>query len=170
MRFAPRRAVLGALLACAGLAAQAQPAPAAPMMTPGSGAMPMRQGAGPGDPARMQERMQRRLDGFKRILQITPAQEGAFNAWAAAMQPSAQVMQQRRAMRGELARLTTPERIDRMRQLRAEQTAAMDRRFEATKAFYAQLTPPQQKAFDEASLSFLGGHHGHRGPRHGWGA
>jgi Spy/CpxP family protein refolding chaperone len=79
-------------------------------------------------------------------------------------------MQQRRAMRGELARLTTPERIDRMRQLRAEQTAAMDRRFEATKAFYAQLTPPQQKAFDEASLSFLGGRHGRRSAHHGWGA
>jgi hypothetical protein len=49
----------------------------------------------------------------------------------------------------------------------------MDKRFDATKTFYAQLTPPQQKAFDEVSMRFLDGHHGHgrgHGGHHGWGA
>lgn len=162
MRFAPRRAILAALLASAALAAQAQPAPAAPM---GPGAGPMHPGWGRGDPAQMQ----RRLESLKRILQLAPAQEGTFNAWAAAMQPSPQAMQQRRAMREEIARMTTPERIDRMRQLRAEHAAAMDKRLDATQTFYAQLTPPQQKAFDEVSLRFLGGRHGHGGMHPGWG-
>jgi hypothetical protein len=167
MSLAPRRALLAALLASAAFATQAQPAaPANPM--------PMHPGMQQHMQERMQEHMQRRLEGFKRILQITPAQEGAFNAWAAAMLPSQQAMQQQRALHEEMSKLTTPERIDRMRQLRTERNAAMDRRFDATKTFYAQLTPSQQKAFDEASMRFLDDHHGrgHRGhgPHHGWGA
>jgi hypothetical protein len=166
MTFAPRRALLAALLASAALAAQAQPAPPA-------GAMPMHPGMQQQMQERMHEHMQRRLEGFKRILQITPAQEGAFNTWAAAMLPSQQAMQQQRALHEEMSRLTTPERIDRMRQLRTERNAAMDKRFDATKTFYAQLTPPQQKAFDEVSMRFLDGHHGQgrgHGGHHGWGA
>jgi hypothetical protein len=69
---------------------------------------------------------------------------------------------QQRHERGEFARLTTPERLDRMREMRAVRNAEMDRRADATKTFYAQLTPPQQKAFDEISLKFFG-----RGHRHG---
>jgi periplasmic protein CpxP/Spy len=160
MNFAPRRALLAALLASAALAAHAQAAPpAGPMHMHPGGSAEMQQ--------HMQQHMQRRLEGFKRILQITPAQEGAFNTWAAAMLPSQQAMQQRRALHEEMGRLTTPERIDRMRQLRGERNAAMDKRFDATKALYAQLTPAQQKAFDEVSMRFLGGQHGHRGMHHG---
>jgi Spy/CpxP family protein refolding chaperone len=157
MTATPRRAVLAAaLLACATFAAQAQPAPPAPAAP---GAAPMH------DAARMQQHMQRRLAGLKRILQITPAQEGAWTAWAAAMQPSPQAMQQRRALHEELEHLTTPERIDRMRQLHAQRAAEMDKRGDATKTFYAQLTTAQQKAFDEVSLRFFEGRgrHGHRG-------
>lgn len=166
MRVAPRQAALAALLAIAGFAAQAQPAPAGPM---GAGSAPMAPHGDHGhvDPARMQEHVQRRLDSLKRILQITPAQEGAWNAWAGAMKPSAQTlqaMQQHHAMREELAHLSTPERIDRMRQLRAQHIAEMDQRADATKTFYAQLTTAQQKAFDEVSPRFFshrhGGHHG----------
>jgi protein CpxP len=155
MKFAP---VAAAVLALAGFAAQAQPSP------------PAAAGSAPHMQERMHERMQRRMEGFKKILQITPAQEGAWNAWASAMKPSAQVMQDHRKQREELARMTTPERIDRMRQLRVERNAQMDKRFDATKTFYAQLSAPQQKAFDEASLRFLarhgrggdrGGHRGH---------
>lgn len=160
MKFAP---IAAAALALAGFAAQAQTPPPAPA---GPGPMPMHEGRGQFDPARMQqrmqERMQRRMESLKRILQLTPAQEGAWNAWTAAMRPSAQMMQQR-GQREALERMTTPERIDRMRQLRAQRNAEMDRRAEATKTFYAQLTPPQQKAFDEVSLSFFGRHgHGRR--------
>src|SRR5688572_26136362 len=53
-------------------------------------------GAGPMDPARMQERrarmeqrMAERMEFFKFKLKITPAQEGAWTAWAGAMKPAA---------------------------------------------------------------------------------
>jgi hypothetical protein len=57
--------------------------------------------------------------------------------------------------------MSTPERIDRMRQMRAQRAAEMDRKGDATKAFYAQLTPPQQRAFDEISMRFFGRHGKH---------
>lgn len=159
MKFAP---IAAAVLAAAALTAQAQTPPAPPA---GSAPQTMTLHDGRGhDPARMQqrmqERMQRRMESLKRILQITPAQEGAWSAWTAAMQPSVQMMQQR-GQRGEFARMTTPERLDRMRQLRALRAQEMDRRAEATKTFYAQLTPLQQKAFDEVSLKFFHGRRGH---------
>ena len=68
------------------------------------------------DSAKMQERMQirraARMAHFKEVLQITPAQEGAWTAWTASMQPPANW---KRPDRAELERLATPERIDRMR-------------------------------------------------------
>jgi hypothetical protein len=164
MKPTSRRIALVGLLAACSVAAQAQtaapPAGAAPM-----GMQEHGQPHGHFDPARMQERMQRRMDRLKRILQITPAQEGAWSAWAAAMRPSPEAMQHMREQRGhrdEIARMTTPERIDRMRQMRAQRAAEMDRRGDATKTFYAQLTPSQQKAFDEISLGFFGRGHGRR--------
>jgi Spy/CpxP family protein refolding chaperone len=65
--------------------------------------------------------------------------------------------------RAEFARLTTPERIDRMRAMRSERIAEMDKRGDATKTFYASLTPEQKKVFDQETLRGRGeGRHGHR--------
>ena len=68
-----------------------------------------------------------------------------------------------------MEKLTTPERIDRMRALRAQQAAEADRRGEATKTFYAALTPEQQKTFDSRGqhMRGKGGHRGDRGHGHG---
>ena len=49
--------------------------------------------------------------------------------------------------------------------MRAQRSAEQDRRGDATKSFYAQLSAPQQKAFDEVSLKFMG--RGHRGGMRG---
>ena len=66
------------------------------------------------------------------------------------------------ARRAEMAKLTTPERIDKMRELRTQRTtemhAAMDKRSDATKAFYATLNPEQKKTFDAETLK-MGKHH-----------
>jgi len=160
------RFIAAAVLAACGAASLAQTAPA-----PAPGGQPpmmMRDSRGGLDGVeRLQQRNERRMERLKRILQITPQQEGAWTAWTTAMRPAAR----QRPNREEFARLSTPERIDRLRQLRAQRMAEMDRRGDATKTFYAQLTPPQQKAFDEISLRFLrggrghGGHHGHHGHR-----
>ena len=98
---------------------------------------------------RMQQKVDRRLGKLKQKLQITAAQEGAWNAWAGSVKPGAKVQ---RPSRQEFAALSTPERIDRLRAARSQRDAEMDRRFDATKSFYATLTPEQKQVFDAASL------------------
>ena len=125
---------------------------------------------GPGrDPARMEQfrakmeqRMAERLGELKQKLAITPAQEGAWTAWTSALKPTPH----QRPDRAEFERLTTPERIDRMRALRAQRNAELDKRMDATKGFYAVLTPEQKKTFDAESLRFLRGGKGGMGGRH----
>lgn len=167
MKYAHKHLLVAACVAILGLSAGAQTTPA-----PGPGAGP---GYGPGammghgNPGMMQEYMQhrraQRQDALKQILQITPAQEGAWNAWIAARQPS----NRQRPNPAELAQLTTPERIDRLRALRAERIAAMDRFGDATKTFYAALAAPQQKAFDALTARHMGGGMGMGGRHGGWG-
>jgi hypothetical protein len=52
----------------------------------------------------------------------------------------------------DMSKLTTPERVDKMREVHAqrvsERTAEMEKKGAAVKAFYAALTPEQQKLFD----------------------
>ncbi|MHB1124092.1 MAG: Spy/CpxP family protein refolding chaperone [Ramlibacter sp.] len=112
-----------------------------------------------------QQRAAQRQTRLKQILQITPAQEGAWSTWIASRQAGKPF---RRGQRAEFDQLTTPERIDRMRTRRAARVAEADRRGEATKAFYAALTPAQQKAFDalQAERGFRRGA-GHRGHHRG---
>ena len=134
----------------------------------------------PGPQARseqMQEMRKERMENwaakFKQQLQLTPAQEGAWSTYMEAMKP------REHARLGtdwkDLRALPTPERIDRLRALREQHAADADRRGEATKAFYGQLTPAQQKTFDTQSLRWMEGmrgkgmhHPDHQGgPRHG---
>ena len=155
MNHASRNLIAAAGLALAGLTAFAQPAPAAP--APGAGmpgAMMMQNRT-----VRMEQRRAEHETALKQILQITPAQEGAWNTWLAARHTPMQ-----RPAPGELAQLTTPQRLDRMRELRATRNAEMDRRADATKTFYAALSPSQQKAFD--TLTARGWQHA-MGARHG---
>ncbi len=161
MKHASRNVLAAVCLAVFGLAASAQ----APGQGPGPGPGP---GAGmAGRPAMMQERMAHRQQrmaqrdaDLKQILQITPAQEGAWNTWVATRHTQAL----QRPAAGEFAQLTTPQRLDRMRTLRAARDAEMDRRAEATKSFYAALSPSQQKAFDTLTARqwqhAMGGRHG----------
>ena len=119
---------------------------------------------GHGDPAKMQARMDKHLGELKTKLAITPAQEGAWNAFTASMKPAAGGMmgmkrEDRQKMHEEMQKLTTPERIDRMKALHAERQAQMDKRAEAVKVFYAALNPEQRKTFD--SLPQHGGGRGH---------
>lgn len=163
-----RRHLLAASLIAAvgfGAVVQAQTPPAGTA----SGPAAVREHGRP-DPARMQERMARRLGELKQKLAITPAQEGAWTAWTVALQPAKPAQ---RPDRAEFERLTTPERIDRMRALRAERSAQMDKRMDATKVFYASLSAEQKKVFDTESMRFIrggkrhGGGHGHGGHHRG---
>ena len=116
------------------------------------------------DPAQRMERMQahraKRLAALKEKLKLSAAQESAWTTFTAASQPPAGVRPQRMD-RAEFAKLTTPERLERMQARQAERSAMFAKRAEATKAFYAALTPEQQKTFDAETVH--AGMHGHRG-------
>lgn len=154
-----KRALVASLLAGAGLYASAQTAPAPTAPTPGHG---MGAHHGPMDPAKMKEMMAKRhaqrMADFKTVLRITPAQEGAWSAFTASMTPQGGMMgprhspEERAKMHAEFEKLSTPERLEKMRALRSEHqakmNAAMDKRLAAIKTLYAQLSPEQQKVFD----------------------
>jgi len=158
--------IVAGLLATAGLAAFSQPmmGGSGPMGHEGDMGMHGRQ-----DPAKMEAWMAKRTTELKAKLKITAAEEGAWTAFTAAMKPSVG-MQENRPDRADLAKLTTPERIDKMHALRtqrmADMSTAMDKRDEATKTFYATLSAEQKKTFDAEHARMDGRHSEHH---KGWG-
>ena len=148
------RLMLAGLLCCIGASAMAQ-APAAPVTAPYAAGQPSgSQGHAMGhhDPAKMQAMVAKRQAEMKAKLNITPAQESAWTTFTASMQPPTHGARPTAEQRAEFDKLTTPQRIDKMREIRTqhmtEMNAAMDKRGDATKAFYAVLSAEQQKVFD----------------------
>ncbi|MDB5741870.1 MAG: hypothetical protein JWR68_185 [Polaromonas sp.] len=163
------RLVLAGFMAAAGSAMAEGPttAPAAATTATGkhAGHHGGRHHAGHRDPAQLQARMAKHHAELKAQLKIAPAQEAAWTRYTAAMQPAGHMMGHRSTaeQRAEFDKLTTPERIDKMRAMRiqhmTEMSAALDQRGEATKALYAALSPEQQKMFDDRHRK-MGRHHG----------
>ncbi len=144
--------VLASLLATLGASAFAADAPPPPPPA----------GMAHHDPAKMQEHMLKRQAALKAQLKITAAQEAAWTTFTTSMQPPAKGP---RPDKADFEKLTTPERIDKMRAMRTQRDAEMDKRADATKAFYGVLSPEQQKVFDAHAMPH-GGPDGHEGPRH----
>jgi len=153
------RFALSVLLAGSALAAVV-PAQAQPMM----GEMGVHHNEG-----RMHERMtkhwEQRQAELKAKLQLTPAQEPAWNAFVQGMKMPAKPLAQP-VDRDALAKLSTPERLDKMNAAHEANLAAMQthikQRTEATRTFYGQLSADQQKVFDAQTLP----EQGHwKGPR-----
>lgn len=159
-----KHAYVAALLATSAAMVAAQPAP--PAGGPGQGAgQPMGMHAmgehhmGQRDPAKMQAMMAKRQEALKAKLKLSPEQEGAWATYTAALKPPTD-KPMARPDRAELEKLSTPERMDKMRTLRNEHhaamTAQMDKHAEATKAFYATLNADQKKVFDAESFKGAG--------------
>ncbi len=167
--------VLAGIMAAASMAAVAQTAAPAAPATASAPAKPGHHAGHHGkhrhDPAAMQARIAKHQAELKAKLALTPAQEGAWSAWTAAMQPPARpaARPDRAAMKAEFDKLNTPQRIDKMNALRtqrmADMNAVMTKRGDATKSFYAALNADQQKVFDSQRMGRggkgHGGHHGH---------
>lgn len=128
---------------------------------------------------RMQARMAERQAKLKAELNLSAAQEPAWNAFVARMEASKGARVQRgQRERTNWSELTTPERLDKMQARMAEREAAMSQRFDAIKSFYANLNVEQQKVFDSQRMgsfhraSMKGGHqkcghmHQHGGKGH----
>ncbi|MDZ7936869.1 MAG: Spy/CpxP family protein refolding chaperone [Rhodoferax sp.] len=113
------------------------------------------------DPAKMEAMHAKRSDELKAKLKITPQQEGAWKDFVAAMKPPARDKADR-PDREAMAKLTTPERLDKMKAMRTQHTAdmnaAMEKRDAATKTFYAGLTAEQKTAFDADHAKGRRGH------------
>ena len=168
--------LLAGVLATTGFSAFSQ-APArgdcAGMM--GAGA-PMHEGIGHHrmggrlDPAKMQAWIDKRNAALKAQLKLTAAQDGVWTTYTGAMKPFAGMVA-KGADFAELAKLPTPERIDKIKALRTQHlsdvNAAMDKRGEATKALYAALTPEQQKLFDANAMRYSGQYGRQHGPHDG---
>jgi len=150
MRLHPSRLALtaAAVLALSTAAvAAAQDAPPPPGPPPG---LPPMIDEGPGGPPPMMRH--HRLDPeahaqhLRDVLQLRADQEGALKAYLAAAGPRAwdQELPKRETVDAPRKPPTTTERLDR----EAEFLDRAKARLDATRAFYAALSPSQKKAFD----------------------
>lgn len=182
MKLSSKHLLLTTLMVTCGFAAFAQ---SATPTAPAAGAQPqmhdrmyrgddssMRERMFGNHQERMAERVAKRQAELKAKLKITPAQVSAWTTFTAAMQPPANMgggmmgIRHDPKVKAEMDKLTTPERIDKMRALRAERmttvNAEMDKRDLATKAFYAVLSSEQKVIFDAVAIrgGRYGGHEG----------
>ena len=98
-------------------------------------------------------RHQKHLDELKTSLQLQASQENAWNTFSSEMK--APMKRASRPNPAEMEKMTTPERIDKMMAFKNERDAEMTQRMNATKTFYATLTPAQQKVFDAHTQKFM---------------
>ncbi len=152
--------VIAGLLAGAGFSAMAQK----------QGADEGRHEGRPGvhrmDASKMTAMHAKRSADLKAKLKITPEQEASWTAFTTSMKPPS--MQQKPAMEhAELAKLATPERLDKMKALRTEHMASrnanMEQRDQAVKTFYATLSADQKKVFDSEFAQMKNRSHGGKG-------
>ena len=135
---------------------------------PGQGPLPGMEARERPSPEQMRSHMAERL---RVTLQLTSQQEAALNTYVSAIAPQGGERPDRRGERQAMREMTTPQRLDAMAAHMAQRQQAFAVRAEATKRFYAQLTPSQQKAFDALRPAGRGmggkGMDGHRGGPHG---
>jgi len=107
---------------------------------------------------RMTQRWEKRQTELKAKLHLAAGQEAAWTAFVQGMKmPAKPVMQP--IDREALAKLNTPERLEKMNAVHEANLAAMQthmkQRAEATRTFYSQLSVEQQKVFDAETLPEL---------------
>lgn len=144
-----RRNVLASLLVISGLSAAlptlAEPANCGPM-----------DGWGRFHEQRM-ERIEQHQKKLHDALKLKPDQEGAWQKFTESMRNPARP---ERGNREEWAKLTTPERAEKMLDHAKQRQERMAEHVAALKTFYAVLTPEQKKIFDEQHLGPRGGRRG----------
>ncbi|CAN1560849.1 LTXXQ motif family protein [Caulobacteraceae bacterium] len=170
-----RIALLAGAITLAGVttaSAQTPPAPGgdAPrierrvMIMGGPGGPGMRHPGGPGMHGPMDP--EKRSQHLRDVLQLRADQEGALKAFVAAMKPPerpAPPADGAAPARPERPK-TTPERLARAEKMMADRQTGMRKRNDAIRAFYAQLSPSQQKAFDALHMGMPGMRHGPGAP------
>jgi protein CpxP len=92
------------------------------------------------------------LAGLHDALHLTPDQEAAWRAFAAASAPSPEQAARERAAQSMMASLHSPQRVDLSLSAAEADLQTLRERGAALKAFYAVLTPAQQVTFDRRTL------------------
>ncbi len=134
-----RHLAVAGLVACGALAGAAQAQPPGP---PPGGAGQYGQYGQPPSPQQMASDLRRRL-------MLRPDQEGALQDFVRATSPPPGMQERMYEQQQEARSLPTPQRLDMMISNMDEMRQMMLARVQATKAFYRQLTPDQQRAFDQ---------------------
>jgi hypothetical protein len=149
------------VLAIAGLAAPAAAfalaAYAQPSGGPPPGQYPPPQGGqggmGYGEPPSPQQMAQ----SLRRRLSLRPDQEVALQDFVRNVAPPPGFEEKMMQQRQEMQSMTTPQRMDAMVSNMDEMRQMMLSRAQATKAFYATLTPDQKRTFDSMGAQQGGG-------------
>jgi periplasmic protein CpxP/Spy len=97
------------------------------------------------DKAKQGEYFQKRQMELHDKLALSSSQEPAWKSFVEKTKPSDRHPKEDWA---EISKLSTPERLDHMLARTKEHEAEVEQRVQATKVFYSQLTPAQQKTFD----------------------
>ncbi len=92
------------------------------------------------------------LSSLHDALHLTAAQEDGWRGYRAAITPDTSTEARRRSAAMMMTTLTTPRRLDLINAEMEEDFSAMRRQGEAVIAFYATLTPDQQRTFDRQTL------------------
>lgn len=110
---------------------------------------PMRQGVGPQAFANPGAFAESRLAGLKAQLQITAAQEPAWNAFAGQAKQQAEAMQKLMTGAQGSAQASAPERIEQQAQFMKQRQEQMEKGAAAFKDLYAVLSPEQKALADQ---------------------
>jgi hypothetical protein len=140
-----------------------------PGMGPGHGRGPAfgrGPGYGPGGVGAPGAFLENRLAGLKSELGITPAQEGAWNAFAEESKNQAEAMAKLHETMRESAASTLPERLELRNQMWKQREARSEAMTKKTKELYATFTAEQKSIADRRMSGFGAGMGG--GPRAGW--
>jgi len=94
---------------------------------------------------------------MSQALGLRSDQQPALQAFLAAVAAPSGVAEKMRAQDARMATMPTPQRLDMMLARMDDSRNLMVTRIAATKRFYAQLTPAQQRVFDNLGNQSRGG-------------
>ena len=98
-----------------------------------------------------------------RELNLRSDQRAALQAYRQSTTPSAAEQQRMQQDMGRLAGMTTPQRLDFTSQQMARDESEFANRAQAVRRFYTQLSPAQQRRFDQLTAPQQGGEEGEPG-------
>ncbi|HEY4318674.1 MAG TPA: Spy/CpxP family protein refolding chaperone [Herbaspirillum sp.] len=114
--------------------------------------------------AKFAAKMQKRQDALHAKLKLTAAQEPAWKTFVDQTRPPQRDPGAKPHDRAAMAKLTTPERMEKFLAGMQAREQFLVARLNAVKTFYAVLSPEQKKTFDkEFAHARFGGHHRHHG-------